>query len=67
MRIEYVSKLMGHSSIKTTQVYAKIVNADLDKAMEQFDEILVKEAEAKKVQEEKEKAEKEAALAAKKK
>ncbi|MGD0711222.1 MAG: site-specific integrase [Bacteroidales bacterium] len=38
MRIEYVSKLMGHSSIRTTQVYAKIVNADLDKAMEVFDE-----------------------------
>ena len=37
MRIEYVSKLMGHASIKTTQVYAKIVNADLDKAMEVFD------------------------------
>jgi integrase len=39
MRIEYVSKLMGHSSIRTTQVYAKIVNADLDKAMEVFEEI----------------------------
>ena len=37
MRIEYVSKLMGHASIRTTQVYAKIVNEDLDKAMEVFD------------------------------
>ncbi len=36
MRIEYVSKLMGHSSIKTTQVYAKIVNDELDKAMDVF-------------------------------
>jgi integrase/recombinase XerD len=33
MRIEYVSKLLGHTSIKTTQIYAKIVNSDLDKAM----------------------------------
>ena len=38
MRIEYVSKLMGHNSIRTTQVYAKIVNADLDNAMEVFNE-----------------------------
>lgn len=37
MRIEYVSKLMGHADIKTTQVYAKIVNSELDKAMEIFD------------------------------
>lgn len=37
MRIEYVSKLMGHASIKTTQVYAKIVNEELDKAMSVFD------------------------------
>lgn len=36
MRIEYVSKLMGHSSIRTTQVYAKIVNEELDKAMDIF-------------------------------
>jgi integrase len=38
MRIEYVSKLMGHNSIRTTQIYAKIINADLDKAMEVFDD-----------------------------
>lgn len=36
MRIEYVSKLMDHSSIGITQVYAKIVNADLDKAVEMY-------------------------------
>lgn len=38
MRIEYVSKLMGHASIKTTQVYAKIVNEELDKAMAIFND-----------------------------
>lgn len=37
MRIEYVSKLMGHASIKTTQIYSKIVNAELDKAMDVFE------------------------------
>jgi integrase len=37
MRMEYVSKLMGHTSIKTTQIYAKIVNQELDKAMDVFD------------------------------
>ena len=36
MRIEYVSKLLAHSSINTTQIYAKIVNSELDKAMEIF-------------------------------
>jgi integrase/recombinase XerD len=38
MRIEYVSKLLGHSSIKTTQIYAKIVNEELDKAMDIFND-----------------------------
>ena len=37
MRIEYVSRLMGHASIRTTQIYAKIVNEDLDRAMDVFD------------------------------
>jgi integrase/recombinase XerD len=36
MRIEYVSKLMGHAAIKETQIYAKIVNEELDKAMDVF-------------------------------
>lgn len=36
IRIEYVSKLLGHASIKETQGYAKIVNEELDKAMEVF-------------------------------
>lgn len=38
VRIEYVSKLLGHANIKTTQVYAKIVNSELDKAMEVFND-----------------------------
>ncbi|NDK57585.1 site-specific integrase [Pontibacter fetidus] len=38
MRIEYVSKLMGHTSIRTTQIYAKIVSEELDKAMDLFNE-----------------------------
>lgn len=36
IRIEYVSKLLGHSNITETQIYAKIVNEELDKAMEVF-------------------------------
>ena len=37
MRMEYASKIMGHSNLKTTQIYAKVVNEELDKAMEVFD------------------------------
>lgn len=36
--IDKVSKLMGHSAIRETQVYAKIVNSELDKAMDVFNE-----------------------------
>ncbi|MBK6276015.1 MAG: tyrosine-type recombinase/integrase [Saprospirales bacterium] len=36
MRIEYVSKILTHSDLKTTQIYAKIVNSELDKAMDVF-------------------------------
>ena len=36
MLIEYVSKLMGHGSLKTTMIYTKIVNSELDNAMEVF-------------------------------
>lgn len=34
--IDKVSKLMGHAQIKETQIYAKIVNEELDKAMDVF-------------------------------
>ncbi len=36
MRIEYVSKILGHKSIKVTQIYVKIVNSELDQAMDVF-------------------------------
>jgi site-specific recombinase XerD len=36
--IDKVSKLMGHAAIKETQVYAKIINSELDKAMDAFND-----------------------------
>ena len=36
MRIEHVSKLMDHQDIRTTQVYAKILGKELDKAVDDF-------------------------------
>lgn len=36
--IDKVSKLMGHAAIKETQIYAKIVSSELDKAMDVFNE-----------------------------
>lgn len=38
MRIEHVSPVMGHSSVKNTEIYAKILDCELDKAMEIFNE-----------------------------
>lgn len=36
--IDKVSKLMGHAAIKETQIYAKIVSEELDKAMDVFND-----------------------------
>jgi len=36
--IDKVSKILGHASVKQTQVYAKIVNEELDKAMLVFND-----------------------------
>jgi site-specific recombinase XerD len=33
MRIEHLSKLMDHTDISTTQIYAKIISEELDKAV----------------------------------
>lgn len=35
--LEQVQKLMGHSNIRETQIYAQIVDIDLDKSMKLFD------------------------------
>lgn len=36
MRIEYVSKLMDHGDISTTQIYAKIISQELDDAVDKY-------------------------------
>jgi site-specific recombinase XerD len=36
MRIEYVSKLLDHSDIGITQIYAKVISEELDKAVEKY-------------------------------
>lgn len=36
--IDKVSKLLGHAQIRETQIYAKIVNSELDKAMDVFND-----------------------------
>lgn len=36
--LTHVSKLMGHSSVKMTENYAKLINKELDKAMDLIDE-----------------------------
>ncbi len=38
MGIDKVSKIMGHAQIRETMIYAKIVNKDLDKAMDLFND-----------------------------
>ena len=38
MSIDKVSKLMGHAQLRETQIYAKIVNEELDKAMDVFND-----------------------------
>jgi site-specific recombinase XerD len=39
IRIEVLSKLLGHKNIKETQIYAKIMNPQKDEAIDLFDKI----------------------------
>lgn len=36
MRIEYVSKLLDHTDIGTTQIYAKVISEELDNAVDKY-------------------------------
>ena len=38
--VETVSKLLGHTNIKTTQLYAKVVDAKVSREMEELDDKL---------------------------
>lgn len=40
LQMSQVSKLMGHKDMKVTQHYAKLINKDLDDAMEAFNNLL---------------------------
>lgn len=37
MPIESVSKILGHTDIKTTQIYAKVTNTKLDRDISAFE------------------------------
>lgn len=34
--LEAISKILGHASVKTTQIYAKVINEKMDQAMDAF-------------------------------
>ena len=40
VRIETVSKMMGHSDIKTTQIYAQILNSEVEREFDRLEKII---------------------------
>ena len=41
-KIENVAKMMGHTDIKTTQIYAKVLNRAVDREFEMLEKSLLK-------------------------
>ncbi len=62
MPIESVSRMLGHTNIKTTQIYARITNKKIENDMKKFfadDKIMSFNKETEKMIEEEEKTKKE--------
>lgn len=42
VKIENLAKMMGHTDIKTTQIYAQVLNSEVEKEFERLEESLLK-------------------------
>lgn len=40
VKIENVSKMLGHTNVRTTQEYAKVLNTEVEKEFEMLERIL---------------------------
>ena len=42
VKIENLAKMMGHTDIKTTQIYAKVLNEEVEREFEGLENVLTK-------------------------
>ena len=42
VKIENLAKMMGHTDIKTTQIYAKVLNEEVEREFDSLENVLVK-------------------------
>lgn len=50
-KIENVAKMMGHTDIKTTQIYARVLNSEVEREFDMLEETLLKAKEKTEVDE----------------